>query len=489
MYLSMWILADSLKEYGTDLHIMSGEMCIRGVSLLFSGPRYYSHIVYVGPSDEFIQTMPGKVICVNKDDYFIVDCDSVEEVYLKLMETLDFYMEWDLSMRDRIDENCDLQEITEKGAEILQSMIGVMNTGFIMQAVGGKKYAGDISVENLNDLQLQKGLPLAHVTTYADVLRDRLNTREPYYFREPILDAVFYTKNIMLNGWLWGFCFMTLRKNEVLTECRRQLFLVLDEQLHRWREHSGIRAKEPEQPRFFLGLLKADNSIDHTDAIAYLNRIGWSETDEKHLCIIREQYGNALIYSRLIHQISQTFSDCYVVQYDGSVVLIINTSHLPLEALTAQLPVILYGSEIRIGISYPFQNLFHLPQYLEQAQIALETAFRKSLRICLCSDCAVSYTRNLIRKKQTVNLEHPVAKQIRRYDREHGTEYYITLQTYIMEERSIQRTAAALHIHKNTLLYRLRKLNESFPLQLDNREERFRLILNYLIYSDYAPEE
>lgn len=488
MYLSMWILAESLKAYPVDCHILSGEMCIRSASLLFSGSRTFPHVVYIGASEEFFQTMPGKVICVNKNDYFIVDHGSIEEVYQKILEAIDYYLEWDLHVRDRIDEKCSIQEIAQIGAQIMKTLVAVMNAGFIVQAVAGKEFASQIGADDLADLQPQKGLPLAHVVKYTDILKDLLDRKHPYIFTEPVLGASFYTRNILLNGWLWGFCFFAIKKDTPVTECQKQLFHVLNGQFHRWWEHSGMQADQPEQNDFFLRLIRKDRTISRTELWDFITRIGWQETDEKHVCVIRERFGNSLIYSRLIHQISQTFSDCYVLEHEGSVILIINTSNLPLQVLTTQLPVILRGSEIHLGISYPFQNLFHLPQYLEQAQIALESAFHKNIRLCMCADCVVPYTRNLIRKTQTINLEHPVTKQIRRYDQAHGTEYYKTLQTYIMEERSVMRTAEALHIHKNTLLYRIRRIQEQFPIDLDNREERFKLILNYLIYSDYDPD-
>ena len=48
MYLSMWILAESLKDYDIDTHIISGEMCIRNASLLFSSDRFQPHTVGSG---------------------------------------------------------------------------------------------------------------------------------------------------------------------------------------------------------------------------------------------------------------------------------------------------------------------------------------------------------------------------------------------------------------------------------------------------------
>ena len=485
MYLSMWILADSLQNVRVDKHIMSGEMCIRNASVLFGTSHFQAHTIYVGPSGEFIPTMPEGVLCVNKNDYFIVYGSSIEEVYEQLQLTIDFYLEWDLHVRDRIEEHCTLQEITEQGADILHAMVCIMNTGFIVKTLAGKKYASHIPEQDLSDLQMQSGIPLSHVNRYSIVLKDHLNDKEPYFFREPLLQSVFFTRNILVNGWLWGFCFFSIR-DEHVPESQKQLFRVMVGQFLRWWDRNGLEADKPEQNTVFQELLQGSSSLSREEVWEYMNRIGWSETDEKYLCLLEERYGNSLIYLRLIHQISQTFSYCYVLETDKKVALVVNASHLPLDMLTSQLPAILMNSSIHIGISYPFQNLLHLPTYMEQAQIALQEAFRKNVLICHCSDCAIPYIRNLIRKNQTVNLEHPVARQIRHYDETHGTEYSLTLRTYLMEERSIQRTAAALQIHKNTLLYRIHRMQEQFSLNLDDRDERFRLILNYMIYDSNA---
>lgn len=133
------------------------------------------------------------------------------------------------------------------------------------------------------------------------------------------------------------------------------------------------------------------------------------------------------------------------------------------------------------GIKTP--RVRHLPQYLEQARIALDNAMEKGIPLSFCSDCAISYTRNPVLKNQDVNLEHPVLRQIRHYDETRGTQYYETLRCYVMEERSVTRTAQALHIHKNTLLYRMGRLQELFPLDLSEKEERLRLILSFMLYS------
>ncbi len=485
MYLSMWILADSFSEKLVDRHIVSGEMCIRNASVLFETERYKPHTVYVSDAAESFSAGLGDVICINRNDYFVVHESTIEEVYERIQDTIDFYEEWDLQVRDRIEEKCSLQEIAVRGADILKSMLVIMNAGFIVQAVAGKEYAGHIPNSDLEDLQMEAGLPLSHVTSYGDFLKDHLNEKEPYLFVEPVNNVRSMTKNILFNGWLWGFCFFSMRENDV-PESSMQLFQVIYDQILHWSDRRGFLPERPEQNSVFMDLLTGRSELTKEQLWEYLNRLGWAETDEKYVCVLTEHYGNSLIYLRLIHQITQTFSQCYILEIEGMVVLVVNSTHLPIEVLTAQLPRILSGSSVHIGISYPFQNMNHLPQHLEQARIALENALQKNIPMSFCSDCAISYTRNLIRKNQGVDLEHPILRQIRRFDLKNGTQYYRTLQDYVMEERSVQRTAEALHIHKNTLLYRIRKMQELFPLYLSDREERMRLLLSFMLYSDQA---
>ena len=480
MYLSMWIIADNIRDAQVDRHIMSGEMCIRNASVFFEAEHYRPHTIYVTGAEN-ASGSEGDIICINKNDYFLVRGSTLEAVYEQVQDIIDRYEEWDLQVRDRIEERCCLQEVAEKGSEVLGAMTGIMDAGFIMQAVAGKQFAEHIAKDELDDLREKEGIPLSHVSSYSSFLKDHLSEKDPYIFFEPVIRSSFFTRNILLNGWLWGFCFFSTTDGNV-PESRKQLFQVFYDQILLWNERNSLPAERPQQNHVFMELLTGSSSMPKEQLWDYLNRLGWAESDEKYVCAIKEHYGNSLIYLRLIHQISQTFSHCYVLELSGMIVLVVNSTHLPLDILTTQLDQILAGSNVHIGISYPFQNLMHLPQYLEQAMIALDNAQSRGIPISYCSDCAISYIKSVMQKDQNTNMEHPVLRQIRRYDARHGTFFFDTLKNYIIEERSIQRTAAALNIHKNTLLYRLRRLQELFPMDLDDSDERLRIMLSLMLY-------
>ena len=58
---------------------------------------------------------------------------------------------------------------------------------------------------------------------------------------------------------------------------------------------------------------------------------------------------------------------------------------------------------------------------------------------------------------------------------------YDTLRTYLDLERGANRTAAALSIHKNTLFYRLHKLEEMLTADLEDPLTRLHLQLSFRI--------
>lgn len=69
------------------------------------------------------------------------------------------------------------------------------------------------------------------------------------------------------------------------------------------------------------------------------------------------------------------------------------------------------------------------------------------------------------------------------YDKEKGTEYFQTLFIYLNSRFSLNETAWALNIHRNTVVYRIKQLRERFGINFDSSEECFQLNLSCRIYT------
>jgi hypothetical protein len=145
-----------------------------------------------------------------------------------------------------------------------------------------------------------------------------------------------------------------------------------------------------------------------------------------------------------------------------------------------KLSAFLKDSDIKAGRSERFADFSKLPYALRQAKDALETG--KPTDSSKMMYCYKDYAQLAVVKKlaATENIEvfyHPAVLFLNKYDQEHGTEYCKTLR--LLSEYSVtqKQLADMLFIHRNTLQYRLDRLGELVEINLDDPEERFRIVL------------
>lgn len=72
-----------------------------------------------------------------------------------------------------------------------------------------------------------------------------------------------------------------------------------------------------------------------------------------------------------------------------------------------------------------------------------------------------------------------VVADIVRFDCEHGTDDARILYTYLMCERRANEAAQRLHMHRNTLVYRIDRLQERFAVDLSSEGEREEIMLAF----------
>ena len=71
--------------------------------------------------------------------------------------------------------------------------------------------------------------------------------------------------------------------------------------------------------------------------------------------------------------------------------------------------------------------------------------------------------------------------QLLHYDKEHGTELYETLKTYLMNERNSTLTAQLLKINRSTLPHRLNRITQLTGANLDDFMTRLYLMMGFYI--------
>jgi sugar diacid utilization regulator len=88
-------------------------------------------------------------------------------------------------------------------------------------------------------------------------------------------------------------------------------------------------------------------------------------------------------------------------------------------------------------------------------------------------------------------LGHPAVVKISRYDRQHNNNLRDVLYAYLMNDRNLVRTAEVMHMHRNTVFYKINQIKELIGLDLEDGRLQQDFLLSCQIisyYEDYLGE-
>lgn len=161
-----------------------------------------------------------------------------------------------------------------------------------------------------------------------------------------------------------------------------------------------------------------------------------------------------------------------------------NSSALQLKKLAEEvrgkLAACAKGAEIAIGIGRTRGALEEIKHAYQEARQALAMGMRLFGPSCVVFFGDLGVYRLLFSLHDTPDLRmfyDEVLGPLVRYDKKSGTELVKTLQAYFAACCSLTDAADRLHLHRNTLLYRLHRIREIAGIDLDDAETRLALQL------------
>ena len=186
----------------------------------------------------------------------------------------------------------------------------------------------------------------------------------------------------------------------------------------------------------------------------------------------------------LMPEISAALPGAHATYHDNGIVCLLSDEAGKGEMLISLLHI---GGEttrgMRLGVSNTFDQIGNLFQYYKQARRALELRENYGHSdICKYEDYQLLDLISTAGKfLPLVQYQHPVLSSIRKYDAENGTFLYDTLKIYLDCNCSIKDTAAAMFLHRNTVVYRLERLKELWNLDFENAQKKLMLQISFLI--------
>ncbi|MDR2133359.1 MAG: helix-turn-helix domain-containing protein [Clostridiales Family XIII bacterium] len=172
------------------------------------------------------------------------------------------------------------------------------------------------------------------------------------------------------------------------------------------------------------------------------------------------------------------------VLYGDRIVAI--TSHDSAEKFSgADLPQIaefLRKYSMRCGVSRCFEDFSALREHYFQAIEALRLGPRQNdeAQVYFYDDYAILHIARLCAESADLRtLCHPKLSRLFKYDAARGTAFTRTLRVYLRCARNITDTAAALHMHRNSVIYQLHRIEEMLDVRLSDGDALLHIELSF----------
>ena len=131
-----------------------------------------------------------------------------------------------------------------------------------------------------------------------------------------------------------------------------------------------------------------------------------------------------------------------------------------------------------IVVSNRFNDFSQLKIYYEQnvfVHESVEATLDLAPRVISCDSV---FPRLLAKRCQGALPSCYEADVLHSYDKANGTNYCMTLLTYLKHERNAVATANALYVHRNTLRNHLAKITEITGSDFQDADARFHLVIS-----------
>lgn len=460
--LTMQIAIDALKNYRTKHTVANGGTWLRGVRVGDRCPFDCIKVVKYG----------NKIVCSNRGDFIEVQNSSVEDVLDSLLDASDNIAKFEVISKKLMDSES-VEPLIDLLAEISGCAVMLIDghtlmcttskhdfTRIIPQWAQGQR-TGRLPWDFLDFTQRD--------LTYAQKLAspdDKPFAAKLEYSRIKTAMCRIRTPE---NGGI-SYLFMLNDSNQI-TKGRLQLMELATAKVKEWIEaHLGedkLFSKNDFLTRLASGEKATQEEINENKILLNLRATSYIIAKVK---FPRER---SLAWSALTVQ--EQVSSCTCFEYNGEL--------FALCAVSKDLPDLLeelaQSNDMKFGLSWGFSDWNMIDDAVSQTEVALSaTTDRVAV---LNSHCVLFYIfEMLLTTTRNIDIAHPAIEFLANYDEEHNSEYLLTLWFFLRHERNLVRTAEALKIHRNSLVYRIKRISELVSdVNLDDPETREHLMISF----------
>lgn len=247
---------------------------------------------------------------------------------------------------------------------------------------------------------------------------------------------------------------------------------------------------------YFIGDLLDNNSGNIERSRERLKTLGYTLQNDLFLLSVSDRY-NAASEARqemIVTDLQSMIPGSLYVIYQNTVIFLINgcreeDNHRFVNPMVENY---LQANGLIAGLSNCFSNIQEIRKYYEQSLKAAQLGqkMKNSPGLYRYEVMAIFHLLEICESKNYNLLDfcHPALLALKSYDEEKNTDFFNTLYQYLNFSQNTQRTADHLHIHKNTLLYRIDKIKKITGNPLNHGDELIKLHFSFKIL-EYMKQE
>lgn len=474
----MWILNKWLSEYKPTAIIVEGKQGIIGARVFSENEFQDSRYVYVSRMRDFFpQSATDEILLMHSNDVISLLGDDPQVIINSINEAFAYYNQWEIELAQAALSDTPEQAIIDACKDTFGPMF-VVDLNFNLLAFS--KHYGRGEVNNYRDEYILENKPskqtvhaMRERSTLAKLLPHRHNRR---VFNDP--EAAPFSHSIMVSylddDALVGQ--LVISSSSEFGKEGIQLARSVEKALNSIQGKIAPSSASNLVEALFVNLVEGVPVEAQAHEKLMLLR-GW--TRPSTFCIVCCEPQTAKPEHLRMYKIklSAAVPDTLVVSHGDKLVGLLRCASA--EVVGRSFKAAAEEMGLSMGVSLLFSDLHEIALRTRQAAQAAALAKDGLLPVVQFQSCALHAITHSFDQEFVESSLHPTVKELIANDSRNSTEYAATLRCFLQNERSYQQTAEALFVHRNTVLYRIQKLQELYAIDLDNPEEREYILLSF----------
>jgi len=364
--------------------------------------------------------------------------------------------------------------VVDKSYKYLAISSGTVPNNLLMEQENTLGYIADEGIQFIRKVQLD------------DKVR---KNKRPLYFLNPVHNNGMLVGAIMIHNIEVGHV-MIYELNKPFVDSDYELLQRLCKLISvELQKNDFYKKNKGTMFTFFLADLLDNQMGNHKDVKGRLEALGCKLKEELYVLSIsmRNNPSSESKMELIINEIQRIIPDSLYVIYQNAIVLLLHFKHgNKLEGYAfEELSDYLKSNQLVAGVSNNFSTIQDMRKYYEQSLKAAELGYQigNEFGIYRYENVSIFHIMEICEKSghNLVDYCHPALETLIRYDKDKNAEFLNTLYQYLNFSQNTMKTAKALHIHKNTLLYRVDKIKKITGNPLDHGDELIKLHFSFKI--------